>query len=340
MPATLTTVSAILKEVYEPKIRKQLEDTTVALSRIEKSTEGVTNEVGGRYVTFPIKTRRNAGIGARNEGELLPTPGQQGYAAARVGLKYLYGGIQLTGQTIELADSNFQAFTSALDAEVDGLEEDLSKDQNRQVYGDGTGRVATITADGVNTVTVSDTMYLQLGEMVDIIDGATLSNPTPTVKASNRQITAINTTTGVVTYDGADATAVANDILVRTGNVNREWTGFQKIVNSSGTLYNVDPTVEPVWVSAVDSNSGVNRALSEGLMISMVDQIRTKGSAPTAIYSNLGVPRKDTAEVDVVAGRPAGEAHLPEVGVGEVLQLYSGGAGGDVEEFHGLGVGP
>lgn len=291
MPATLTTVSAILKEVYEPKIRKQLEDTTVALARIEKSTEGVTNEVGGRYVTFPIKTRRNAGIGARNEGEALPTPGQQGYAAARVGLKYLYGGIQLTGQTIELADSNFQAFTSALDAEVDGLEEDLAKDQNRQVYGDGTGRVATVTADGANTVTVSDTMYLQLGEMVDIIDGTTLANPTPTVKASNRQITAINTTTGVVTYDGADVAAVANDILVRTGNVNREWTGFQKIVNSSGTLYNVDPTVEPVWVAAVDANGGVNRALSEGLMIAMVDQIRTKGSAPTAIYSNLGVRR-------------------------------------------------
>ena len=291
MPATLNTVSAILKEVYEPKIRKQLEDTTVALARIEKSTEGVTNEVGGRYVTFPIKTRRNAGIGARNEGEALPTPGQQGYAAARVGLKYLYGGIQLTGQTIELADSNFQAFTSALDAEVDGLEEDLAKDQNRQVYGDGTGRVATVTADGVNTVTVSDTMYLQLGEMVDIIDGTTLANPTPTVKASNRQITAINTTTGVVTYDGADVAAVANDILVRTGNVNREWTGFQKIVNSSGTLYNVDPTVEPVWVAAVDANGGVNRALSEGLMIAMVDQIRTKGSAPTAIYSNLGVRR-------------------------------------------------
>src|SRR5436190_16869847 len=114
MPATLTTVSAILKEVYEDDIREQLDNGAVALRRIEKSSEGVESQVGGKYVTFPIKTRRNQGIGARNEMELLPVAGQQGYAAARVGLKYLYGLVRLSGQTIELADSNYQAFASAL----------------------------------------------------------------------------------------------------------------------------------------------------------------------------------------------------------------------------------
>jgi hypothetical protein len=288
MGATLSTVSAILKEVYEPKIRKQLDDSTVALKRIEKSTEGVESQVGGRYVTFPIKTRRNAGIGARNELEALPVPGQQGYAAARVGLKYLYGGVQLSGQTIELADKNYQAFASALDSEVDGLKTDLAKDQNRQVYGNGVGTIATITADAANSITVADTMYLQLGEMIDIYDATGV-----TLRVSNRSITAINTSTGVVTYDGADGSAsiVATDIVVRTGSINREWTGFGKIISNTGTLYNIDPTVEPVWKSVVDSNAGVNRALSEGLMISLVDSIRANGGTTTAMFSNLGVRR-------------------------------------------------
>ena len=49
MPATLTTVNAILKEVYEPKIQDQLQHDAVALKRIEKSSDGVVSEVGGKY---------------------------------------------------------------------------------------------------------------------------------------------------------------------------------------------------------------------------------------------------------------------------------------------------
>lgn len=291
MPATLTTVSALLKEVYEPRIRKQLEDSQVALKRIEKSSEGVVSEVGGRYVTFPIRTRRNAGIGARNELEALPAAGQQGFAAARIGLKYLYGQIRLSGQTMELADSNYQAFASALDSEVEGIKNDVAKDQNRQVYGNGTGTIATVTADGANTVTVDYARRLQLGAQIDIIDGTTLGNPNPTVKVSNRQITAINLTTNVVTYNGADGTLVAGDVIVRTGNVNREWTGLAKIANSTGTLYDIDPAVESVWAAEVDSNSGVNRALSEGLMINLADRIAMNGGDTSVILTSLGVRR-------------------------------------------------
>lgn len=287
MPATLATVASILKEVYEPQIQAQLNDDAVTLKRIEKSAEGITHEVNGRYVTFGIKTRRNSGIGARNENEALPKAGQQGYAAARVGLKYLYGAISITGQTIDLANDNFQAFTSALDGEVEGIKTDLTKDLNRGVYGDGLGTVATVVADtGVNLFSVVDTMYVQLGEMIDVFDATGV-----TVRISNRQVTAINVATGVLTYDGADGVGiVATDIVVRTGNVSREWTGLKKIVSDVGVLYNVDPAVEPVWKSSVDT-SGANRALSEGLMINMADSIRAVGGKTTVIFQNLGVRR-------------------------------------------------
>ena len=288
MGATLSTVSALLKEIYEKDVQDQLNSDVVGFKRIERTSEGVTNEVGGRYVTFPLRVSRNQGIGARNENEALPTPGQQGTTAARVGLKYLYGGINITGQTLALADENYQAFASALDEEIMGLKRDLAKDLNFQFYGNGTGVRATVTADAANTVTVDTVQYLEVGMMIDLY-AADLT----TVQASNRQITAINTSTKVVTYSGADvsATTGAGTVVVRTGNISREMTGLGAIVKDTGTLYNVDPTVQPVWKAVNNNNAGVNRALTEALMINVIDTVRVNGGETTVGFTNLGVRR-------------------------------------------------
>jgi hypothetical protein len=293
MGATLATVDNILKEIYEGSgIQDQLQSETVTAKRIKSSSEGVTEEVGGKYVTFPLRIKRNQGIGARRENEALPNAGNQGYVSARVGLSYQYGKVQLTGQTFELADKNFQAFASALDQEINGLKQDLAKDQNRQVYGTSIGTIATCTTLGssVNTFKTTNTQYIQDGMMVDVVDGTTLSNTDPTVVASNRMVTAISKNTQV-TLSGAAFSSAVGDVLVRTGSVTREVHGLGDIVNDSGTLYNVDPSSVPLWKAKVDSNSGTARALSELLMINMVDSIREGGSKVSAIFTTLGVRR-------------------------------------------------
>lgn len=303
MPATLSTVDALLKEIYEGSLRDQLVNEAVGLKRIERSSEGVTNDVGGKYVTFPIRTRRNAGIGARRENELLPTPGQQGYAAARVGLKFLYGGVELTGQTIELADSNPQAFVSALDQEVSGLKSDLVKDQNRQFYGDGSGALAVATAVSAGALTFTSlggnsTKYIEPGMVVDVVLGTSLANADPTIvtNGAGRTVASNVRSTGVVTMTagsppiGNFAVAVG-DVLVRAGSVNREPTGLAAIVNNTGTLYNINPATEPVWVSYVEANGGTARPLSEGLMIKTVDAAREQGGHPSVGFCTLGVRR-------------------------------------------------
>jgi len=291
MSATLATIESYLKEVYQGRIREQLNDEIVALKRITRSGSGVTNEVGGKYVTFPIHTRRNSGIGSRFESEALPTPGQQGHAAARVGLKYAYGGVQLTGQAISLSDTDSKAFAKALDNEVEGLKNDLKKDMNRQVYGSGNGAIGV--ASGANTaatVPVYDARLFQVGAVVDTQTGTTVDN-------TGLVISAIDVSASTVTFTTTPGTALADgDIIVRKGSGvaasgNRELTGLAAIVSDSGTLYNIDPTAEPEWKASVDSNSGTNRALSESLMINMVDSIRTKGGSTTLILQSLGVRR-------------------------------------------------
>lgn len=293
MAATLATIDSYLKEVYQGRIREQLNDEIVALKRITRSGSGVTNEVGGKYVTFPIHTRRNSGIGSRFESEALPTPGQQGHAAARVGLKYAYGGVQLTGQAISLSDSDAKAFAKALDNEVEGLKNDLKKDMNRQVYGSGNGAIGVAT--GANTgavVPVADARLFQVGMVVDTQTGTTVDN-------TNLIVASVDLTAGsnTVTFTTTPGTALASaDIIVRAGSGvaaggNRELTGLAAIISASGTLYNIDPSVEPEWKANVDSNGGVNRALSEALMIQMTDDIRTKGGSTSLILQSLGVRR-------------------------------------------------
>lgn len=285
MPASLSTVNAITKEIYQGRIRNQLQDEAVGLKRIEKTSEGVESQVGGKYVTFPIRVRRNHGIGYRNELEQLPAGGQQGYASVRVGLKYGYGRVRLSGQVIELADSNYQAFSSAMDMEMTGLKNDIAKDSNRVFYGDGNGTLARVTADGPNTITVDGVNSLEVGAQVDIVSTAGV------VRAANRQITAVNTSTKVATYDGADATSSAGDLVVRQGNFGREPLGLAAIVTDSGALFGLDPAVENSWKAIVDHNSGVPRALSEGLMIRNTDNVRVNGGKTSLLLTSLGVRR-------------------------------------------------
>lgn len=289
MGATLTTATNILKEIYEPRIREQLQNHLKTSKRIEQTSEGVTSEVGGKYVVFPIHVKRNHGIGARLEMEELPVAGNQGYARAQVGLSYQYGSIRLSGQSMELAQSNFQAFASVLDQEVNGVQTDLAKDYNRQIYGTSVGALGVVT--GVNatvTVPMTNTQYMEVGMVVDIYNAA---GNTLKTAAAGVTVTAVTKNTSITLSAAPGTATAATDIVVRHGSLNREMIGLEQIVDDTTTLFNINPATEPVWKSVINSNAGVNRALSESLMIKMVDDIYTNGGNTTAIFTTLGVRR-------------------------------------------------
>jgi hypothetical protein len=196
----------------------------------------------------------------------------------------------MSGQTFELADENFQAFGSALTEEMDGLKDDIAKDTNRIIWGDGVGTLATTdgAGAGVNVASVGTTAaalkWIEVGTMIDIV--------TPgagTMKVQNRQVTAINEATGDFTFDGAAGTWASGDIVVRTGNWNLEPYGLTALVtNSTTALFNLSSTTEPKWKSTVDSAVG---NLSESRMIALCDTLKTAGGRPSVIFSDLGSRR-------------------------------------------------
>ena len=286
MAATLATIEPYLKEVYTGKIRRQLNEEITTLKRIERSGRGVSSETNGKYVTFPIHTRRNAGLGSRNEMDPLPVPGQQGYASARLALKSAYGGFQITGQTIEQADTDSKAFAKSIDEEIERLKVDVKKDMNRQVYGTGSGAISTATGAATgNVIPVVDARLFQMGEQIDII---TLPS---TVSIANRTVTGISVANKTITISGAAPTTTAGMVITRQGSFGKEITGFAAIVDDSSVVYNINPAVEPEWTAEVDSNGGTPRAMSEQIMVQMADRIRVRGGKTTVIFQSLGVRR-------------------------------------------------
>jgi hypothetical protein len=267
---TTANADAVLKDYYLGPVREQLNQKAVLMFAADddgepRSSKGETFkfrglareseriEFAGRRWVIPAHKSRNEGLGAIDEGGIVPVAGQQGYADLIDVLRHNLGSIEITRYAIRLSRRKPGTFVNLLSTETEGLVKDLRKDMNRQAYGNQTGALAAVTADGANTVTVDSVQYLRVGMRVDLVNVTDDS-----VLASNRTVSAINASTKVVTYSGADATATTNHRLVRTGNWKREIHGLGDLITNTGTVHGIDSTAagNEWWKSTVFSNSG------------------------------------------------------------------------------------
>ena len=263
-----------------------------------KTSEGVeTDSIGGKYVRFGTRVQRNHGIGSRNEMEALPLPKTQDYRDAQVKLAYSYGAIQLSGQSFALGDSNVQSFASLLDQEVNGIQEGLKKETNRQCYGTNTGILAVATSAGSTTTLVTtNAQYVEIGMFVDLWN-STDTNSVNVLANANVQITNVVTVAGTttITFGSTVTSTTTGFFITRTGSRSREPVGFEQLVagltntnalgDGTGALYNI---THATWQGNMDSTAG---AISEGRMINMIDTIRKFGGETSVIFCSLGVRR-------------------------------------------------
>lgn len=291
--STLVQYSALLKEVYEQRIPSMLYEGMKLTKRIKSTSDGVSETTGGKYVDFPIEIGRNEGISYRQEGEQIGAPGSSRYVPVQIPLYYGYGRGRFTGQLFELAEKNPKAFVAAADRDMKSLATNLKRDSTRILYGDGNGLLAAISgASGAgNTLQVAannvGAYWLAIGQQIDVLNRTTFASV-----FTARQITAINRSTGVVTFDGATSATATTDGVYRQGNktagVQREPTGLAKIVAATGALHNVDPATTSEWAANVTAVGGV---LTEEAMILKCDQSVANGGEVSAIFCSQGVRR-------------------------------------------------
>lgn len=285
---TLTLIDAILKNVYEGKIRDVLNNTAMLYKEVKKSNRPWS----GRQVIYPVKIARNASSASAGLGASLPNPGRQIYAESRIAAKYHYATIRVDGQSMESTKGNAAAFAPALTSEISGCMTDFIQNQNRQFFGDGSGAIAVASGAfaGNDLVLTSGTQNILEEQEIEIWNAA------GTVQRINGATTfvtvvSVDDASDTITFDG-DLLLVANtDILVIRGSLNQEVDGLANIVRIDGTFQNINRTldVNRKWRATTLAYGG---ALTEDLMQQSFDAInRASGQDPDWILASYATRR-------------------------------------------------
>jgi len=301
MPGALvSTVSNVLKDRYMGPLNRQLNDEILVFQLLDLDSKSI--DLDGNRAVVPLHKGRSSGIGARLEAETLPTAGFQVFDKAVYDLTYQYGRAQFTGQAIQKTKTDAGAFIRVMTEELDRLREDLALDMARQVYGDGTAKIATLndTATSATHVILSaepiDKGYLYANMQVDV---GTVANPV--LKLTNDKIVSVSGVTVVFT---TSFTAAVTDFIFRAGNaaaaVSKELTGLQAILGSTSNIVggiNRATAGNEYWRPIVDSAGGV---ISLSNLMIEANKLKAQGAKPgdQLVLTDDGISRRlfETAE--------------------------------------------
>lgn len=290
-----------LKTVYEQRIVELL---PAKLPVYQKAREMDAREWGGRYVEFPSRVRRNAGVAAYAEMGAMATAGKQGYATTRIPMRFTAGRVQLSAQVIEASRAGRMAFAPALSQEMDGLVRDIAHEHGRMIHSDGRGVLAYVNGDPSTGTTITvdapggvagatnGNRFIPLEGIVTFVTPATGA----IVASAAETVTAIPSGGTTFTIGSAAAGDVAdNNYIVRAANASvtdvsdtnyaKEPMGLRGHVDDGtyvATYHNINRTTYPIMASHVIT---LNGALSSDVLqraIDVADQ-RGEGSIETLV---------------------------------------------------------
>lgn len=291
---TIAALDPVLKDLYGPTVIDQLNNEILVFQLLDVTSENLV----GRDIILGLHTSRSGGVGARAEGDNLPTASAQSYQKAIFNLKYLYGRGQVTGPAIVRTRDSIGSMVSALRDEMTRIRDDLMLDTARQTYGDGTGTVAQC-----GTTTTSTTVVLNSDEPIrkgflyvnQVVDIGTLAAPASLAAAVT--ITDVNLTNKTITVSGsAISTTTANYVSI-AGSRNAatgasyELDGLLELVNPTAgvTVAGINPASagNSFWDNLRDSSG----TLSLDNMRKWTNQVRIAGGTPSLLVCSFGIQR-------------------------------------------------
>lgn len=286
--AAANNIQDVLREYYVPTLADTVYAQTVLLDRLRKKQ----GELVGKHLVWPIRATRNWGTGPRpevsvNTGAVLPPAGSQGYDRGVLLPAHYYAKFAITGPAIDASKSNMAAMIDVLDREMTGLRKDLAKHINRDLYGDGTGSLATLTnsPSSTTTFTVNSVRNLEINMPIVV---AALADGSSAVAAT---ITGINETTKTVTV-GSNVTGTASTYGVFpqgthgstvSSVANNALDGLQLVIDDAGTYAGINRATagNEFWkANTLDGSGGLTHDL---LRQAMYDAHR-KGNGEISLF--------------------------------------------------------
>ena len=280
---TTETADSVLKSYYLGAVADQLDRSVNPLLAAIRKT---TSDVWGKDVRKAVRYGVNGGVGAGTEIGNLPTAGGNSYVQFVSSLKNLYGVIEISDKAIRASANAEGAFVNLLNDEMDGLIKSSTFNFGRMLYGDGSGRIATITGvdEGQNTLYTVDTVKnMSEGMTVDIY------NKGGSVATTPRTIVNVDRLNKKIVLSGSAIPTPTDYQLFLQHSKDLEITGLGAIFKDTGTLYGVDRAENKWMVPYIKTSVG---KLSEAEIQKAIDAIEElSGSRVNFIVCSWGVRR-------------------------------------------------
>lgn len=282
MSALVSTVSKVLKDRYMGPLNRQLNDEIVIFQLLDLDSKSI--DLDGNQAVVPLHKGRSTGIGARLEGETLPSAGYQVYERAVYDLTYQYGRAQFSGQAIQKTKTDAGAFIRVMTEELDRLREDLALDLARQVYGDGTATIAIIPTGSVGanaSQTISSAEPIDKGFLYPNmrVDVGTLANPVATADSAVIQSVSGTTVTFTTAIDTNDNDRIFREDNAAASSVSKELVGLQALIDDDNTIGGINAATagNEFWKSLIDSTGG---AISLSNLMINANKLKARGAKP------------------------------------------------------------
>ncbi len=282
---TMTSADKALKSLYLGVVADQLNtDANPLLARIKQTTQ----DVWGKEIRKLARYGVNGGIGAGTETGDLPDSAGSNYEQFVLTLKNLYGTIEISDKAVRASENSVGAFVNLLNSEMEGLVGSSSFNFARMLFGDGSGKLASVSSVGSDgTVTVDSVKCIFEGMVVDFIhSGSAVAN------AKGRTVLSVDRANKKITLGGAKITSsdvAAGDILTVQGSYNQEITGLGAIFSESGSIYGLSRATHPWLKPYMQTEVG---ALTETTIQKAIDEIEENtGSKIDFIVCSSGVKR-------------------------------------------------
>lgn len=303
--ADTSTLSAVLQNVYLPGIKQWFNQNRPLWNRVEKITD--RKKFRGSQFVFAATDGHGQGIGARAEGDSLPTPGTESLVNMTLGMKAHYATIRLSKQLMSQSGSSDGSFEDALDLHVNGAKDELNHDLAwHSVYGTGhgdLGQVSSYTGTSLvfktqpTTVGATGTRYVRKGMVVDSYTALSGGSK----NADSIAISAVTGSTATATVAGS-AGFVAADYVFREDSRGNVTMGLGGIVDDGTrvtTFQNLSRTTYPLLKANVLGNSGTLRAWTPELMDQCASEAWNNGNGgwPTCFYSPLEIQQRAAAYI-------------------------------------------
>ena len=191
--------------VYSKRLIQQQNKAAFLYKMLPKS---IYKPKGTAFYAAVSVAGNQQGGGAINESETLRTAGNEDVQQFVISPKINEWTITISGLARAVSEGDEASFATGLVRQFDEALENMLKDLNRQCYGSGNGKLATITVANTGTVQAFDTVqYLKPGMVCDTYTGTTRV-------ANSVTISSVDRANNQATFDSSFAGAV-NDQLVR-----------------------------------------------------------------------------------------------------------------------------